>query len=173
MDRFEPIFEALNATGVRYVVVGGLAVNLHGHQRFTKDVDVVIELLPERTAQALEALRSIGYEPRLPIRLADIGNEAIREGWVRDRGMVVLQMYNDALRMTVDVFVQYPMEFETLWGSAPEVELVRTRVRIAALEHLIQMKKSVGRPQDVADVEALAEIQQLLDSDGDAGSSNR
>ncbi len=72
MDRFEPIFEALNATGVRYVVVGGLAVNLHGHQRFTKDVDVVIELLPERTEHALEALRAIGYEPRLPVRLAEI-----------------------------------------------------------------------------------------------------
>lgn len=69
MDRFEPIFETLNATRIRYVVVGGLAVNLHGYQRFTKDVDIVIELLPEQSARALEALRAIGYEPRLLVEI--------------------------------------------------------------------------------------------------------
>ena len=36
MTQFDPIFAALQATGVRYVVVGGVAVNLHGYQRFTK-----------------------------------------------------------------------------------------------------------------------------------------
>jgi hypothetical protein len=165
MDRFETIFEALNATGVRYVVVGGIAVNLHGHQRFTKDVDVVIELVPDQTTRALEALRSIGYEPRVPIRLADLGDPAIRERWVRDKGMVVLQMYNDRLRMTVDVFVQYPMDFESLWSEALEAQLAHTHTRIAALDHLIQMKRAVGRPQDIADVAVLTEIQQMLAED--------
>jgi hypothetical protein len=47
MTLFDPIFAALEATGVRYVIVGGVAVNLHGYQRFTKDVDIVIELVPE------------------------------------------------------------------------------------------------------------------------------
>jgi hypothetical protein len=37
---FDAIFCALDSTGVRYVVVGGVAVNLHGYQRFTKDVDL-------------------------------------------------------------------------------------------------------------------------------------
>jgi hypothetical protein len=169
MDRFEPIFEALNATGGRYVVVGGLAVNLHGHQRFTKDVDLVIELLPEQAERSLEALRTIGYEPRLPVRLADFGDPAIREMWVREKGMVVFQMYNDRLKMTVDVFVEYPMDFETLWAGATEAQLSRTRIRIASLGHLIGMKRSVGRPQDLADVEALMEIQRLLADDPDGG----
>jgi predicted nucleotidyltransferase len=162
MDRFEPIFKALNATGVRYVVVGGVAVNLHGHQRFTKDVDVVIELVPEHTARALEGLRALGYEPRIPVRLEDFGDPVIRERWIREKGMVVFQMYNDRLRMTVDIFVQYPMDFETLWSAAVEAQLEHARVRVAALDHLIQMKQTVGRPQDVADVAVLTEIQQIL-----------
>ncbi len=62
---FEAIFCALDSTGVRYVVVGGIAVNLHGYQRFTKDVDVVIELIGDETLRALEALQAIGYSPRL------------------------------------------------------------------------------------------------------------
>lgn len=48
MTDFDLVFAALQATGVRYVVVGGVAVNLHGYQRFTKDIDLVIELAPER-----------------------------------------------------------------------------------------------------------------------------
>jgi hypothetical protein len=165
MDRFEPIFETLNATGVRYVVVGGIAVNLHGHQRFTKDVDVVIELVPEQTAKALEALRGIGYEPRIPVHLTDFGDPSIREMWVRDKGMVVFQMYNDRLRMTIDIFVQYPMDFEMLWHEATQAQLARTSIRVAALKHLIQMKLAAGRPQDLADVEVLTEIQQILAED--------
>lgn len=43
---------------MRYVVVGGVAVNLHGYQRFTKDVDLVIELVADR---ALKALRALEY----------------------------------------------------------------------------------------------------------------
>ena len=39
MSLFEPIFEALNRQNVRYVVVGGVAVVLHGHARLTADLD--------------------------------------------------------------------------------------------------------------------------------------
>jgi tRNA nucleotidyltransferase/poly(A) polymerase len=66
---FDAIFSALDSTGVRHVIVGGIAVNLHGYQRFTKDVDVVIELIPEQTLEALEALQDIGYAPRLPVKI--------------------------------------------------------------------------------------------------------
>jgi hypothetical protein len=47
VNRFDAIFPALEASGVRYVIVGGVAVNLHGYQRFTKDVDIVIDLIPD------------------------------------------------------------------------------------------------------------------------------
>jgi len=43
---FEKVIDALNRSGCRYVVVGGLAVNLHGYQRFTSDIDVGIDLSP-------------------------------------------------------------------------------------------------------------------------------
>lgn len=40
----EAIFRALNEAGVRYLLVGGLAVNAHGYLRFTKDVDLTIDI---------------------------------------------------------------------------------------------------------------------------------
>ena len=93
MTQFDPIFAALQATGVRYVVVGGVAVNLHGYQRFTKDIDLVIELIPDQALKALEALQILGYKPNVPVKLSDFADPTIREGWVRDKGMMVFQMY--------------------------------------------------------------------------------
>jgi hypothetical protein len=65
MTQFDPIFAALQATGVRYVVVGGVAVNLHGYQRFTKDIDCRIcricwisTLKPKREIQDCGGLSS-------------------------------------------------------------------------------------------------------------------
>ena len=71
MTQFDTIFAVLQTTGVRYVVVGGVAVNLHGFQRFTKDIDLVIELAPDRALKALQALEGIGYKPNVPVKVAD------------------------------------------------------------------------------------------------------
>jgi hypothetical protein len=162
VNPFNPVFEALQATGVRYVVVGGVAVNLHGHQRFTKDLDVVIELVPDQALKALEALSSIGYAPRVPVKLTDFADTETRESWIRDKGMVVFQMYNDQVHFTVDVFVKYPLDFEELWGQATAVDLATSTVRIASIDHLIRMKREASRPQDLVDIEMLGKLKELL-----------
>jgi hypothetical protein len=159
---FDAIFSALDSTGVRYVVVGGVAVNLHGYQRFTKDVDLVIELVPKDTLRALEALQAIGYFPRLPVTIADFADPAVRETWVHDKGMMVFQMYNDTNHQTVDVFAHYPLDFESLWRDSIPIQLPDALPRIAAIDHLILMKRAAGRPQDVADVDMLEKLKVLI-----------
>lgn len=159
---FDAIFSALDSTGVRYVVVGGVAVNLHGYQRFTKDVDLVIELVPKDTLRALEALQAIGYSPRLPVKIADFADPAVRETWIRDKGMMVFQMYNDAIHQSVDVFANYPLDFESLWRDSVAVQLPDGSPRIASIDHLIIMKREAGRPQDIIDVAMLEKLKVLL-----------
>ncbi len=161
MGGFDVIFRALQATGVRYVIVGGVAVNLHGYQRFTKDVDIVIELMPEEALRALEALQTVGYSPRLPVKLSDFVNPAIRESWIRDKGMMVFQMYNDKIHQTVDIFASYPVDFELLWNDSIAVDLPEASPRIASIDHLILMKRQADRPQDVIDIGMLEKIKQI------------
>jgi hypothetical protein len=55
---FEPLFDALNAASVRYVVVGGLATVLHGHARLTADIDLVVDLAPDEARKAVETVIS-------------------------------------------------------------------------------------------------------------------
>jgi hypothetical protein len=58
LDSFEALAAALQDAGVRYLVAGGLAVGAHGYLRFTKDVDIVIQLIPDNIARAFSALTS-------------------------------------------------------------------------------------------------------------------
>ena len=162
MDGLDAIFQTLQATGVRYVVVGGVAVNLHGYQRFTKDVDVVVELVPKEALRALEALQSIGYSPRIPVKVSDFANPTIRDSWIRDKGMVVFEMYNDKMHQSIDIFTDYPLDFESLWKDAVAVDLPGASPRIASIDHLILMKRQAGRLQDVADIDMLEKIKVII-----------
>jgi predicted nucleotidyltransferase len=168
VTQFDTIFAVLQTTGVRYVVVGGVAVNLHGYQRFTKDIDLVIELVPDRALKALQALEAIGYKPNVPVKLADFADPIIREGWIRDKGMMVFQMYNDQTRMSIDIFVRYPLDFDELWNQGTKINLPGTSLRIASIDHLILMKRKASRPQDLLDVEQLEKIKRILDEQRDA-----
>jgi hypothetical protein len=73
----------------------------------------------------LEALIALGYTPRIPVSPADFANPEKRAEWIREKGMVVLQLYNDRTKLTVDVFVQYPLDFEALWNDSVEFEVNR------------------------------------------------
>ena len=162
MTQFDPIFTALQATGVRYVVVGGMAVNLHGYQRFTKDIDLVIDLIPDQSLKALEALDKLGYKPNLPVKLSDFADASIRGGWIRDKGMLVFQMYSDQSRLSIDIFASYPVEFEALWSQGTKISLPAASLRIASIDHLILMKREAGRAQDLLDIEMLGKIKHIL-----------
>jgi Nucleotidyltransferase of unknown function (DUF6036) len=67
MSPFTPILEAFNRQAISYVVVGGVATVLHGHARFTGDVDCVIELSASNIERVLMALTNLGFVPRLPV----------------------------------------------------------------------------------------------------------
>lgn len=108
MEHFEPIFETLDRAGAPYVIVGGVAVNLHGHQRFTKDLDLALELTGTKLLDALLALEEAGYRPTIPVRLEEFADPEVRERWIREKNMQVLQMYHDARRVTVDIMVTIP-----------------------------------------------------------------
>ncbi len=83
MRIFEPVFEALNAHGARYVVVGGVAVVLHGHVRLTGDLDIAVDLAPEEAQKAIEALTSIGLRPNAPAEAADFAQRLWRSEVLR------------------------------------------------------------------------------------------
>ncbi|HEY2345763.1 MAG TPA: DUF6036 family nucleotidyltransferase [Xanthomonadaceae bacterium] len=153
------IFKVLSDSDVQYVVVGGLAVIMHGHLRATADLDLVIGLEPENCARALAALASIGFKPRLPVALSDFADPAKREDWVEHRNMLVFQLWDPGRpERSVDVFVREPMDFPIMWSDAVVKDLDGVPIRVASIRHLIALKRIAGRGKDLDDIEALRAI---------------
>lgn len=161
VERFTPVFEALDAAGARYVAVGGVAVNLYGHLRGTVDIDLVIDLAPKDARHTLEVLTSLGYRPKIPVRAEDFADPNQREAWIRDKGMLVFPLYNEQTRLTIDVFVSYPIPFEELWAHSQVVRLRQGSVRIPALNDLLRIKRDAGRPKDLDDIRELERLHHL------------
>jgi hypothetical protein len=153
---FTGLFSVLSAAGVRFVVVGGLAMLLHGFDRLTADVDLVIDLASDAARSAVEALTKAGYRPLAPVDPAAFADAARREQWRRETGMQVFSLWDTTnARPTVDLLLQSPVPFEELWRDSSLVTLSGLSVRIASAAHLIRMKQASGRPQDLLDVERL------------------
>ena len=89
----EAIVCVLNDAGVRYLVVGGLAVNAHGFGRVTFDVDLVIGLEPANLAAAFTALAAIDYQAGRAHHRGTVRRSALRERWRAEKGMLVLRFW--------------------------------------------------------------------------------
>jgi predicted nucleotidyltransferase len=157
LHSLEQIFHALNQREVRYLVVGGVAVNAYGYQRATHDLDLVLDLARENVIAAVQALGSLGYRPMLPVPAEQFADPDTRRDWHERRHVEVFSMIGSrGSDPSVDMFVQEPFPFPEEYARAKPVELAPgIAVRFVSIEGLIAMKESAGRPRDVDDVEHL------------------
>ncbi|HXI13138.1 MAG TPA: nucleotidyl transferase AbiEii/AbiGii toxin family protein [Thermoanaerobaculia bacterium] len=155
----EEFLAYLDDANVRFVVVGGVAVVIHGHARLTVDIDLVLDLETENLRRAIEALTARGLSPLLPVNAADFADPETRREWVERRNLQVFTMRDPSNPLlTVDLFAREPIPFDELWSRAEIVQLCGRAIRIASLEDLIAMKRVAGRPQDLLDIEKLETI---------------
>jgi predicted nucleotidyltransferase len=159
---FEAIVRALNEAGVRYLVAGGLAVNAHGYQRLTVDVDLVIQLDGDNILAAFNALAGLGYRPTVPVTGRQFADPARRLEWIEQKGMRVLNLFSDTHRETpLDLFVTEPFDFDREYEAAMRGEIAPgLEVRFVSIPTLIAMKEAAGRPRDLDDIQHLRWIQE-------------
>jgi len=156
----EAIVRVLNERNVRYLVVGGLAVNAHGYERLTRDIDLVISLEHDNIITALSALESIGFHPSIPITKESFAKTENRNAWKKDKGMVVLKLWSDThARTVVDVFTEEPFDFDEEHRNRRCEEIEEgLPMPFVRLETLMEMKRQAGRPQDLLDIENLRKL---------------
>ena len=157
---FLGLFVALNQGNVRYVLVGGLAVVLHGVDRITADVDLAIDLTPASVSEFIMVLAHMGFRPMLPVDPKQFADPEVRKAWSRERRMQVFSFWDPSHQHpSVDVFVDDVLPFDELWRDSRLITLENTTLRIASIDHLIRLKTIAGRPQDLADIARLREVQ--------------
>lgn len=126
------------AEKVEYLLVGGLAVALHGLPRFTKDADVWLRDTPDNIGRARRALESFGAP------------QATRNGLTAARGLDVVWMGHPPSR--IDLMKAVPGgDFDRAWSSRRTVESGGVPITVVGRDELIRLKRRSGRPQDLLD----------------------
>ena len=162
----EAILKELAGSGALYLVVGGVAVVLHGHPRFTADLDLAVRLERDNVLRLLAALESLGYKPRAPVAAVDFADENLRNEWIREKGLTVFSMWSSRYPATeIDLFVREPFDFDAAYARSLRVDLDGAIVTVAAIPDLITLKKAAGRPHDLEDVIALEAIARAADDE--------
>ena len=108
---FKEFIELLNGHNVRYLVVGGYAVAFHGYPRYTKNLDIWIELSPENAFNVLKALEEFGFGS-LGLKPEDFleGDQIIQLGYPPNRIDILTTLkeikFGDCYKARVEVDIQ-------------------------------------------------------------------
>ena len=139
---FKEFIQSLNDNEVRYLVVGGYAVALHGYPRYTKDMDVWVDMTPENASKIVKALDQFGFSS-LGVKASDFTEP--------DQ---MLQLGNPPRR--IDILTTIPgVIFSECYTSHTTVDIEGVSVKFIDFENLKKNKKASGRYQDLADLENL------------------
>lgn len=153
--RLRELLERLVEADIRFILVGGLAVNAWGYLRATRDVDVVPDASKENLAKLDALLQELGGRVDVGGRLLEPAaiSTFLRTG---DRTLVITELGQ------VDVLQGLPQipTFSELDAEASDIDMEGLSVRICSLEHLLEMKKASERPRDRDDLEALEAAQE-------------
>ncbi len=139
---FKEFIQSLNDNHVRYLVVGGYAVAFHGHPRYTKNIDIWVEMTQANIEKVIKSLAQFGFGS-LGLKVEDflIPDQTIQLGYPPSRIGLINTLSG--------------VDFETCYSSRVQIEIEGTQVIFIDLENLKKNKQASGRLQDLADIESL------------------
>jgi len=139
---FKEFIQLLNEHKVSYLVIGGYAVNYHGYPRYTKDIDIWIEMSLDNANRMIQALQEFGFAS-VDLQPQDfmVSDQVIQLGYPPNR--IDLLTTPDGV------------DFATCYAARLEIEIAGVLVNFIDLENLRVNKRASGRLQDLADLENL------------------
>ncbi len=138
---------------MRYAIVGGHAVALHGAVRGTVDIDLAIAWNRKTLLATEKALHKVGLVSRLPLTADGIFD--FRKEYIENRNLIEWNFYNpNELSEQVDIVITYDLKGK----RTKRIQLRNGPVQILDLKELIKMKRNSARAQDIEDVLALERL---------------
>lgn len=143
---FKDFLEYLNTAKIKYLVLGGHAVNYYGHERATKDLDVWVATDESNLKLLSQVMQSFGGFPA----------RDVRPSMFKERGKT-FAFGREPIR--IDVLTgPSGVDFAECYSRRREVTMDGVRVSLISLEDLKINKLASGRPRDVSDVQALPQV---------------
>ncbi len=154
------LFGALAKHEVRYLLVGGLAVNLHGIPRMTMDVDLALALDPANVERFIAAATELALHPVMPESVLCLADPTRRRALIEEKHLIAFAMRSaEPAAPTVDILIGATIDFEVAFARRVTRELDGMPISLAAVPDLIALKEHTGRAQDAADVLQLRKLE--------------
>lgn len=157
--RITELFKSLSKGQVQYVLVGGLAIQLHGFMRSTFDIDLVLAMNDENLERFITIANQYGLVPSVPVPIEALRNASQIDQWYREKGMLVFSLREACSGgSVVDILVRPAVPFDRLIANAVRGELFGMQIMIASIDDLLEMKRIAHRQKDQLDIVALEKI---------------
>ena len=152
------LFRCLHRRDVRYLLAGGLAMNLHGVPRTTMDVDLVLALDEANLDAFIECARDLGLKPQAPVPLESLLDPEARRSWIEQKHLIAFALAGSPGTPTVDVLLKHALDFDDAFGRTLVQEVESVPIHVASLDDMITLKQNTGRRQDEDDIAHLLRL---------------
>jgi predicted nucleotidyltransferase len=153
---YEDVFKALESGGVKYLVIGGVAVNLYGVQRATGDIDLLLAMDNDNLLKFIAASKKLGLVPKAPVKAEELADPAKLKAWRENKNMRAFSFIHPVHSyIMIDIMTDNYLSFEEAYKKRTILPAWGIQVSCVALDDLIKLKEISGREQDLADINAL------------------
>lgn len=159
---YEKILREFYNNKVHYIIVGGIALNLHGVPRATFDLDIIIAWEEENIRKIENILHALNFKPMVPVKLSDLNKKEKREELIHKKHMIAFNFYNpDDPLEEIDIIIKEDSDFNKLFKRKKVIRIDDFEIYLISLEDLIKLKKRSKRFKDKEDMKNLMLIKQI------------
>lgn len=149
------ILKELSEGKIKYAVAGGVAVVIYGYERFTKDLDLILDFSPGNIKKFTSLMKKLKFIPRVPENPENLADTKQRKKWIKEKGAKVFTFINpDNPFISVDILLEY--DYEKI--NKKKIKFKDIKVTVVSLEELFKMKKKSRRLIDLNDIEKLKKL---------------
>ncbi|MDA3884863.1 MAG: nucleotidyltransferase [Candidatus Delongbacteria bacterium] len=142
---FKEFAELLEKNSVKYLIIGGFAVNFHGYPRYTKDIDIWLMVDHSNIENFLITLKEFGFE-----------SLGLNEKDFTDKDNIIQLGYEPN---RIDILVSVDgLEFQKTYENRLDYKYDDICLNFISIDDLIIAKQTSGRPQDLADADFLLKL---------------
>ncbi len=158
---YEDILRAFQKQKVKYVLVGGIAVNLLGAMRSTADLDILVDMSDENIRKVVKILKRYGYRVKRPVDPLKLVDEKTRKNWIKNKHMKAFNFYKEGQLQEVDIIIDSPVSYKQAQKDIVHIEIDSLTLPVISINKLIKMKKETARAVDKLDIKELNKIKKL------------
>jgi hypothetical protein len=153
------IFEQLHKQQVKYLLCGGLAVNIYGIPRMTADIDLILDFDKDNLKKFEICVVNAFYQSQIPVSLSLLSTQQERIKLVKEKNLIALSYFNTRGNvMSMDVLIDVPLNFADMWERKTTRTADEIDIHIVSVNDLIKLKEYSNRKQDQDDIYLLSQI---------------